>query len=131
MWFDNYLYRKQFDMDKKVIKINEAKIREMVSKNLKRALNESSISKTLRNELYSIWADLDDLCSSLEYKYEDFYESEENSELAAILHKIGVLTNWISENNSKGMNFQLGDDYTEFRKSNPGLNAYDSGYDWD
>lgn len=41
MWFDNYLYRKQFDMDKKVIKINEAKIREMVAEGLKEALSES------------------------------------------------------------------------------------------
>ena len=117
-------------MDKKVIKINEAKIKEIVAKRLKSAMNEISIAKTLRNELYSIWSDLDDLYDSLEYDCDGFCDSEEQKELAAILHRIGVLTNWISENDSKGMNFQLGDDYTEFSKTDTGLNAYDSGYDW-
>ena len=111
-------------MDKKVIKINESQIREMVTKAVKRVLNENATPETLRDELYDIWYELNTLCDTLSHTYKDFEDSDESSDLAFATKRVGDLVRWLDKGNNQSVNFPLGDTYGTFGYSSLGLSAY-------
>ena len=75
-------------MDKKVIKINEAKIREMVSNALKESIDPAARIKQLEDVIIDVGYELWVLAQGLDYEIKGFEETEDSQLLGKLIDRL-------------------------------------------
>ena len=117
-----YLYEKQMNMKRNIVKLNEAQLKKMIVESVRRVLNESRPGLMMRIEgsdfLDNVFYEVDSVSPEEEDMFSDWYENYRGQDPAIdkiadnefTVYAIAGYHNWQDEGGQNDVDFEITDD---------------------